>query len=565
MKRLPPQPLYAVPESVLDLARRFQYPDMDTVTPLAQPSGGGGTPTVVVAAANATDISKSKADYICSGANDQTTVLEAISVIEATGVGGRLLLTEGQFNFVAANDTIIQSNQAGLTIEGMGPEATTIVVTGVFGAGDGVFDCSAADVQIRQLRLEENTNDASAHFGIITGGDRSRVIDVDGWVTGSASVFLQLDGSLSMARGLNIEEGTVGIRSSAQFGSISECNIFTHDTGVTLDSTSTSMRVVNNHINGFSKAIEIIDSDDIVIVGNKLDAVSPVDVTNSDTLVMAGNVMDCSGAAIIGTGTNWQITGNIITGGTWGVDNQGDAEWLIADNIFIGTFGCRFDVGANNCLVAGNTFDSGGQILFDGGSFNGCKVTGNTVVSGQGDAVDGIIVFDNGAVDCQITDNQIYDANAEDAIRVTGATDVMISGNQIGEGADKGIVVSSGVRCQVVANSVKFSGEHGIDYGGADGELVGNLVYGSGQNTTNTWDNIIVAGNANLVEANHVLPAPSAPVTRYGINIASGSNNAVYANALGDSSVYGTADSIDSGTATQTTPAAGAIGGQFTY
>ena len=44
-----------------------------------------------------------------------------------------------------------------------------------------------------------------------------------------------------------------------------------------------------------------------------------------------------------------------------------------------------------------------------------------------------------------------------------------------------------------------------------------------------------------------------------------GSNNAVYANYLGDSSDYGTADSIDSGTATQTTPAAGAIGGQFAY
>jgi hypothetical protein len=45
----------------------------------------------------------------------------------------------------------------------------------------------------------------------------------------------------------------------------------------------------------------------------------------------------------------------------------------------------------------------------------------------------------------------------------------------------------------------------------------------------------------------------------------SGNNNAVYANYLGDSSLYTTADSIDSGTATQTTPAAGAIGGQFAF
>lgn len=50
---------------------------------------------MVVAAADASDLSKSKADYICPGVNDQDTIQTAIDSLAS---GGRVLLTEGNFS-----------------------------------------------------------------------------------------------------------------------------------------------------------------------------------------------------------------------------------------------------------------------------------------------------------------------------------------------------------------------------------------------------------------------------------------------------------------------------------
>lgn len=256
-------------------------------------------------------------------------------------------------------------------------------------------------------------------------------------------------------------------------------------------------------------------------------------------------------AGVVGVGVNHQIVSNIFNNSAWAIENEGDADWLIQGNQFISTDGVYIQVGGDNCLVVNNRWDTSGHLLFDGGSFEGCLVEGNLWDLASTPSVDGVIVFDNGATECAIVGNNIQNAGGLDAIRVETGTDVVIADNMIGEGADDGIVVNSGTRVAVTGNTVRWASGNGIDYDGDDGLIASNVVFGSSQDTTNTFDNIQVSGNRNLTEANKLVPATTAPLTRYGVNVVSGECNMVVGNDLGDPDDYGTDALNDAGANTQ--------------
>jgi hypothetical protein len=128
-----------------------------------------------------------------------------------------------------------------------------------------------------------------------------------------------------------------------------------------------------------------------------------------------------------------------------------------------------------------------------------------------------------------------------------------------------GGILIGGAYNQVKANLV-FANGHGINVSGAvDCQVCANIVDASSLPASNTFDGLLIDGDRNVVALNTVIPAGAGNTTRYGLNVNSGNDNAVFANYLGDSSDYGTADSVDNATATQTTPAAGAIGGQWAF
>ena len=92
---------------------------------------GGGTPTLVVAASDALESTKARADYVCTGADDELEVQAAIDLIETSGVAtGRVLLSEGTFTMSANPDLTIST---GLTLQGMGIDQTTLDITGSSG------------------------------------------------------------------------------------------------------------------------------------------------------------------------------------------------------------------------------------------------------------------------------------------------------------------------------------------------------------------------------------------------------------------------------------------------
>lgn len=91
-----------------------------TPSPVLSPplllGGGGGAPTLVVAASNATQSSKDKADFVCTGTDDQDTINQAVAAMPE---GGRLLLTEGTFDISAFIDGTLAGGPVHL--QGMGP------------------------------------------------------------------------------------------------------------------------------------------------------------------------------------------------------------------------------------------------------------------------------------------------------------------------------------------------------------------------------------------------------------------------------------------------------------
>lgn len=82
----------------------------------------GRCATLVIAASNATEKSKAGADYVCTGVNDNEKIQEAVFLIAYLGVGGKIQLTEGDYNF--SNGVWFQAqkdNQSlSIAIEGMG-------------------------------------------------------------------------------------------------------------------------------------------------------------------------------------------------------------------------------------------------------------------------------------------------------------------------------------------------------------------------------------------------------------------------------------------------------------
>lgn len=224
-----------------------------------------------------------------------------------------------------------------------------------------------------------------------------------------------------------------------------------------------------------------------------------------------------AGGLDMGDGTDWAIVGNKI------------AASILADN-------------PERFIIAGNTWGDDSSVF-------------NTA----------LIEIATSGIHGVIADN-ICGSVGFDFVHLTGVTATQITGNMAAL-ADNGFVFNNCDRLTITNNLIEFPGEHGFWLNNTNNSVVtGNHAYWPGSNTNNTYDGFVIDGDDNSVVGNHVTPAASSPLTRYGLNVvAGGSNNAVYANYLGDSSDYGTADSVDAGTATQTTPAAGAIGGQFAY
>jgi hypothetical protein len=322
-------------------------------------------------------------------------------------------------------------------------------------------------------------------------------------------------GDEAVVRDCNILYAGVGIYTANDFLRVRDTNIYT-DTGVLLDG------VYGTTISGCAFSV------------------------NADAVVTNG-ICD-----------TLQIVGNNIIGGNSGITlGSNAARVAIVGNWINDPSVCVHAEDANDIVVSGNVFEAAvGVYLSD---CDEVAITGNQMqVSSWGVQTE---VDSTEHSWLTVSGNTIRGGG----VSITSYFEFNINGNTI-VNAGQGVELIACFEGSVRSNDIHYPSQHGIDVD-ADCEkidVVGNLVVEPGDTQANTYDGIITSADIGLILGNHIIPGASTS-TRYGINIAAGSNNAVYANMLGDSSVYGTADSVDSGTSTQTSPAAGAIGGQFAY
>lgn len=97
--------------------------------------GAGGEVTVVVAAFDASDISKNKADFLATGTNDGEVIMQAAQAIrDSDAAGGRIKLSEGNFQIDVGLQTIDLDGFGTIMIEGVGA-ATKLVEVGTPSGG----------------------------------------------------------------------------------------------------------------------------------------------------------------------------------------------------------------------------------------------------------------------------------------------------------------------------------------------------------------------------------------------------------------------------------------------
>lgn len=137
------------------LWRRFENPVRDKGGGTFG-GGGKGTPTVVVAASNSSETSKAKADFICSGFNDEETIQAALDI--TTVEGGEVWLAEGRYT---TTGPITISNQTAL--RGLGVAASEII-----GSSTTALIVASGSTRISDLYIE-NTDLTSGNAINIAG------------------------------------------------------------------------------------------------------------------------------------------------------------------------------------------------------------------------------------------------------------------------------------------------------------------------------------------------------------------------------------------------------------
>jgi len=393
-------PEAATRQAVLDLRNKFDYP-VDPA-PASNPfiGGGGGAPTVVVAASDASDFSKAKADFVCTGLDDEDPI--NIAAASLNGVYGRILLTEGTFNL---SNTI--SLTSGISLIGMGRSATTLD----YASTTGPIISPGAGAEIANMTILGTATD----FGI-QGGTHDYVVIRQcffSWVT--TAIDLTGDYWQILNNGEVTPFSTTFVRDNSLFR-------FTRIIGNTTEGVydmgdGTDWLIANN---SGESAIYADGSLRAAIVGNSW-SVNPnapddsvIDLANCQYITIADNSMaEASYTALkLDTCDFITVTGNVFASSEHGV-------WL---------------TNSSDCAITGNLIHwSGFHGIYVAGNHN--TVVGNRIIdpaTGSGGSYDGIYVAGNRNL---IEANQINpeSANTRNGVNVASGECNMVVGNDLGD------------------------------------------------------------------------------------------------------------------------------------
>ncbi len=231
-------------ENVRKLLRRFTpltdpAPFVGSAIPLVG-TGGGGVPTVMVAASDASEMSKSKADFQCTGTADQDVIMQAMDEFPS-GIGGRVILSEGAYS-LSATINIPAANM--VHIEGAGWQAASLEM---------------ATAGINMITL----NDFDTNLVL-------RDVQLNGLSKAGTGLLVSAGASLYVTHCQFININTTAIDSNAQFvNQAIDTLIQNAATGIIYRKDIGRGHITGNDFEDNTTDISILDSSATVVVANR--------------------------------------------------------------------------------------------------------------------------------------------------------------------------------------------------------------------------------------------------------------------------------------------------------
>lgn len=316
------------------------------------PTGiGGAEMTVSIAASNASDRSKEKADFVAVATTDDRIIHEA--ALDSIDWNGKLLLSEGSHVF---DSGLLRASGGGNVLyEGMGAAQTTITSTTTMGY---LFNSTTAiDWAWKDLTLN--------------GGDV---------VTNSLNWGLAAQGSYKMHR-VTVRDFTshgVDLNRAAGEGRFVDC-LFTSNTGRGFlhRESNCAFFYCQFTLNG-SDGLRCDQSDNDQIFGNLFRA-------NGGDGYHTGN-------ALVGGATAMYLVGNVFVNNVWGIGIADGNNHHIVGNYFTGnssgsmTFGAGGFGHSEGTWIDGNRSNDATWVVHDVGEpqFYGTNLVNGTVEIGDG-------------------------------------------------------------------------------------------------------------------------------------------------------------------------------------
>jgi len=276
---------------------------------------------------------------------------------------------------------------------------------------------------------------------------------------------------------------------------------------------------------------------------------------NSDFNTVIGNTCQGNGynGIRLGTSNNNTVSSNTCQGnGSCGIYLGTSSDNTVSSNTCQGNdhSGIYLDASSDN-TVSSNTCHENASCGIYLGTSSDNTVSSNTC---QGNDHNGIYL--NASSDNTVTGNTCRGNIIYGGIFLATSSDNTITGNTCQGNSNYGICLDSSSHNTISGNTCQGNGYNGIYLSvSSDNTISGNTCIANSQLSTNTDDDIIVAGNSdyNNIQGNTCRAGTLTNKPRYGINIAdaTGDGNLVTNNDLYDDG-FGTGSFNDAGTGTVT-------------
>ena len=461
---------------------------------------------------------------------DDATNLTTINIEPGT-YNESVLANEANIKIQGTAGTVIAPNSPGIKIVANNVTVDSVAINGAGGAdGYGIWLDNVNNTTITNTTITNSAQDGIFGSGI---GGTNLIKGVT--ITGTGDNGIQITGndagSLTTLDGNTISNiGWDGIQINNGAGNVTATgntiNNVTGASGIAVMFQGGVTQLVNNIINGVDRlGIYIWNSNGVQITGNDINDtgreggnnwfLSGIHLEGANNTLVQGNLVRNTGgdaihvggagnAAAVDTSGN-QIKNNVLGYTTLAAATSAGDDNIKGDGIEI--------VDSNGAVVTGNKIvDATGNGIYNNSSDNttigGAGVLGNTITSVD---LSGVLV--NPSFNVDVIGNVITTAN--EGVKLTGNTDILVQGNIISDIETDGVqVVSNNGKLEILGNSINAD-DHGVYYG--DSVTAGDDL--------DIHDNTIVANEDNAIIGSGVFF--NGTVTGGTINIGDGSGVAL--------------------------------------